>query len=460
MKTRIEKDTLGIIEVPYEKYWGAQTQRSLNNFKIGEPYSMPKEIIVAYAYLKKSCANANNKLGILDEAKRELITQVCNEIINGKLFEHFPLVVWQTGSGTHTNMNLNEVITNRAQILIGKTLNEERFLHPNDDVNMSQSSNDTFPTVMHIATTKALLEKTIPSLIELKQVFVEKAEAYKSIIKIGRTHLMDAAPLSLYQELSAYIAQIDYCIVSIKNAVEQLYELAIGGSAVGTGLNVPKGYDKLVVDELNKFLSLSFKPAKNKFSALSGCEAIVTSSGALKETAIVLTKIANDFRIAASGPMGGINEWLLPANEPGSSIMPGKVNPTQIEMMTMVCAQVMSNDYAISLGAMQGHFQLNVFRPMIINNMLQSCNLLSDACISFSNNCIKGVLPNKENISLHLAQSLMVATVLNTYIGYNKVAEIVKTAEKQKISLRDAAHKLKYVSFEDFDKWVKFENMI
>lgn len=461
MNYRIEHDTMGPVEVPADKYWGAQTQRSVNNFKIGQPGSMPKEIIRAFGYLKKAAALANFDLGVLDKQKRDLICQVCDEIIEGKLDEHFPLVIWQTGSGTQTNMNVNEVIANRAHVLLGNKLGEgKRLLHPNDDVNKSQSSNDTFPTAMNIAAYQVLVTKTIPALEKLRDTLKEKSEKFYKIVKIGRTHLMDATPLTLGQEFSGYYMQIDYGIKAIKNTLIHLRELALGGTAVGTGLNAPKGYDVLVAKYISELTGLPFVTAPNKFEGLAAHDAIVEAHGALKTVAASLFKIANDIRLLASGPRCGIGEIFIPENEPGSSIMPGKVNPTQPEALTMVCAQVMGNDVAINIGGMNGHFELNVFKPLIISNFLQSANLLADAVISFNDNCAIGIEPNYERITMHLNNSLMLVTALNVHIGYEKAAEIAKKAYKENKTLKQAALELGYVSEQDFDKWVDPSKMV
>ena len=460
MKFRIEKDTLGEVQVPIDKLWGAQTERSKNNFKIGPSASMPFEIIKAFAYLKKGAAFTNEKLGVLSSEKRDLIAQVCEEILKDQLNEHFPLVIWQTGSGTQSNMNVNEVIANRAQEISGKEIGEEPVLKANDDVNKSQSSNDTFPTAMHIAAYKVLVENTIPSIENLKKTFKEKSNAFKDIIKIGRTHLMDATPLTLGQEFSGYAQLLENGLKTLQKSLESLSELAFGGTAVGTGLNTPKGYDELVATYISDFTGHHFKTAPNKFEALSAHNAIVESHAALKQLAISLNKIANDIRMMASGPRSGIGELLLPENEPGSSIMPGKVNPTQCEALTMVCAQVMGNDVAITIGATQGHYELNVFKPMLIANFLQSANLLGDACDSFNENCAKGIEPNKKRIDELVANSLMLVTALNTKIGYYKAAEIAQKAHKNGTTLKEEAIRLGYVSAEDFDLWVNPKEMV
>lgn len=460
MKYRIEKDTLGEVRVPENKLWGAQTERSRNNFKIGTEASMPFEIIKAFAYLKKAAAYTNTESKVLSTKKRDLITLVCDEIIEEQLNEHFPLVIWQTGSGTQSNMNVNEVIANRAQLLMKKEIGTEPVLKANDDVNKSQSSNDTFPTAMHISAYIMLVEKTIPAIENLLNTFKHKSESFKDIVKIGRTHLMDATPLTLGQEFSGYTQLLANGLKTLKNSLSSLSELALGGTAVGTGLNTPKDYDILVAHYISKFTGYPFITAPNKFEALSAHNAIVESHSALKQLAISLNKIANDIRMLASGPRSGIGELLLPENEPGSSIMPGKVNPTQCEALTMVCAQVMGNDVAITIGATQGHYELNVFKPMIIANFLQSAQLLGDACNSFNENCAKGIEPNNKRIDELVANSLMLVTALNTKIGYYKAAEIAQTAHKNGTTLKEEAIRLGYVTAEDFDLWVKPENMI
>lgn len=461
MEFRIEKDTMGEVKVPKDKYWGAQTERSRNNFKIGPEASMPKEIIYGFAYLKKAAAYANCELGVLPEEKRNLIAQVCDEILEGKLDDQFPLVIWQTGSGTQSNMNVNEVISNRAQVLSGGKIGEgEKVLQPNDDVNKSQSSNDTYPTGMHIACYKAVVEKTIPGVEQLRNTLHEKAEKFKDVVKIGRTHLMDATPVTLGQEISGYVAQLDHGLNALKNTLPHLSELALGGTAVGTGLNTPKGYDVLVAKYIAEFTGLPFVTAKNKFEALAAHDAIVETHGALKQLAVALNKIGNDIRLLASGPRSGIGEIFIPENEPGSSIMPGKVNPTQAEALTMVAAQVMGNDVAITIGGTQGHFELNVFKPMMAYNFLQSAQLLGDACVSFDEHCAKGIEPNHERINELLNNSLMLVTALNTKIGYYKAAEIAQTAHKNGTTLREEAVRLGYVTEEEFDAWVRPEDMV
>lgn len=461
MEYRIEKDTMGEVKVPANQYWGAQTERSRNNFKIGEPGSMPKEIIEGFAFLKKAAAFANCDLGVLSTEKRDAIAQVCDEILAGKLDAEFPLVIWQTGSGTQSNMNVNEVIANRAQVLLGGKIGEgEAFVKANDDVNKSQSSNDTFPTGMHIAAYKSVVSRTLPAVKKLRDTLHEKAVAYKNVVKIGRTHLMDATPLTLGQELSGYVAQLDYGMKALENTLAHLRELALGGTAVGTGLNTPDGYDVLVAEYIAKFTGLPFVTAPNKFEALASHDAIVESHGALKQLAVSLNKIANDIRMLASGPRSGIGEIFIPENEPGSSIMPGKVNPTQCEAMTMVCAQVMGNDVAISVGGMQGHYELNVFKPVMAANFLQSARLIADACLSFDEHCAQGIEPNYKRIKELVDNSLMLVTALNTKIGYYKAAEIAQTAHKNGTTLKEEAVRLGYVSESDFDAWVKPEDMV
>lgn len=461
MEFRIEKDTMGEVKVPAHVYWGAQTERSRNNFKIGPEASMPKEIVQAFGYLKKAAAQANLELGVLDKTKCELIGKVCDEIIEGKLYDQFPLVIWQTGSGTQSNMNANEVIAYRAHVMNGGNLNDEKkILHPNDDVNKSQSSNDTYPTAMHIAAYKQVVEVTIPGLEKLKNTLNKKAEAYKGIIKTGRTHFMDATPLSLGQEFSGYVQQIHMSIRALKNALDAVKELALGGTAVGTGLNTPKGYDVLVAKKIAELTKLPFVTAPNKFEALAAHDAMVELSGALKRTAVALMKIANDVRMLSSGPRCGIGEIIIPDNEPGSSIMPGKVNPTQPEALTMVCAQVIGNDVAVSIGGATGHFELNVFKPLIAANVLQSARLIGDACVSFNDKCAEGIEPNLPQLQAHLENSLMLVTALNTHIGYEKAAKIAKTAHKGNKTLREAAIELGYLTNEQFDQWVKPEDMI
>ena len=460
MNFRIEKDTMGEVQVPAEKYWGAQTERSRNNFKIGEEGSMPSEIIEAFAYLKKAAAYANCDLGVLPLEKRDLIAQVCDEILSGKLADQFPLVIWQTGSGTQSNMNINEVISNRAHVLNGGTLGEKSSIHPNDDVNKSQSSNDTFPTAMHIVAYKKLVEKTFPAVERLRDSLAKKSEDFKDIIKVGRTHLMDATPLTLGQEFSGYAAQLDYGLKALSNTLEHLRELALGGTAVGTGLNAPKNYDTKVAKYISEFTGLPFITAPNKFEALAAHDAIIESHGALKQIAVSLFKIAQDIRMMASGPRSGIGEIFIPENEPGSSIMPGKVNPTQPEAVTMVCAQILGNDTTISFAGTQGHFELNVFKPVMAYNFLQSAELLADACISFDEHCISGILPNELKIKSLLENSLMLVTALNPHIGYENAAKIAKSAYNNGTSLREEAINSGMLTGEEFDSWVNPKDMI
>ena len=461
MSYRIEKDTMGEVKVPADKLWGAQTERSRNNFKIGPSASMPLEVVYGFAYLKKAAAYTNCELGVLSEEKRNLIAQVCDEILEGQHNDQFPLVIWQTGSGTQSNMNVNEVVANRAHQIAGKQIGEgEKTIQPNDDVNKSQSSNDTFPTGMHIAAYKKVIETTIPGVEQLRDTFQKKSEAFSKVVKIGRTHLMDATPLTLGQEFSGYTAQLNHGLKALKNTLAHLSELALGGTAVGTGLNTPKGYDVLVAKYIAEFTGLPFITAQNKFEALAAHDAIVETHGALKQLAVSLNKIANDVRMMASGPRSGIGEIIIPANEPGSSIMPGKVNPTQCEAMTMVCAQVMGNDVAVTVGGTQGHYELNVFKPMMAANLLQSAQLIGDACVSFDVNCASGIEPNHTVIKELLNNSLMLVTALNTKIGYYKAAEIANTAHKNGTTLKEEAINLGYVSAEDYDEWVKPEDMV
>lgn len=461
MDYRIEKDTMGDVKVPAEKYWGAQTERSRNNFKIGAEASMPLEVVYGFAYLKKAAAHTNCALGVLAEEKRDLISKVCDEILEGKLDDQFPLVVWQTGSGTQSNMNTNEVIANRAHVIAGNTLGEgERLIHPNDDVNKSQSSNDTFPTGMHIAAYKMVVETTVPGVEKLRDVLKAKSEAFMNVVKIGRTHLMDATPLTLGQEFSGYVSQLDHGLKALKNTMAHLSELALGGTAVGTGINTPEGYAEMVAGKIADFTELPFVSAENKFEALAAHDAIVETHGALKQLAVSLNKIGNDIRLLASGPRSGIGEIIIPSNEPGSSIMPGKVNPTQCEALTMVCAQVMGNDVAISVGGAQGHYELNVFKPMMAVNFLQSARLIGDACVSFADNCAIGIEPNHKNIKQHLDNSLMLVTALNTKIGYEKAAKIAKTAHENGTTLKEEAVNLGYLTADEFDEWVRPEEMI
>ena len=461
MEYRIEKDTMGEVKVPADKLWGAQTERSRNNFKIGAPASMPLEVVYGFAYLKKAAAYTNCELGVLPQEKRDLIAAACDEILEGKHDDQFPLVIWQTGSGTQSNMNVNEVIANRAHQLAGKTIGEgEKTLQPNDDVNKSQSSNDTFPTGMHIAAYKMIVETTIPGVTALRNSLAKKAEEFKEVVKIGRTHLMDATPLTLGQEFSGYVSQLDHGLKALNNTLEHLSELALGGTAVGTGINTPEGYAELVANYIARFTELPFKTAENKFEALAAHDAMVESHGALKQLAVSLNKIANDIRMLASGPRSGIGEIIIPANEPGSSIMPGKVNPTQSEALTMVCAQVMGNDVAITIGGTQGHYELNVFKPMIAANLLQSARLLGDACLSFEQHCVAGIEPNYKRIEQLVNNSLMLVTALNTRIGYYKAAEIANKAHEEGSTLKEAALALGYLTSEEFDEWVKPEDMV
>ncbi|RKE95218.1 class II fumarate hydratase [Ichthyenterobacterium magnum] len=461
MDFRIEKDTMGNVNVPADKLWGAQTERSRNNFKIGASASMPLEIVYGFAYLKKAAAYTNNELGVLSTEKRDLIAKVCDEILEGKHDNQFPLVIWQTGSGTQSNMNVNEVIANRAHQIAGHIIGEgEKTIQPNDDVNKSQSSNDTFPTGMHIAAYKKIVETTIPGITKLRDTLHKKAIEFKEVVKIGRTHLMDATPLTLGQEFSGYVSQLDHGLKALKNTLPHLAELALGGTAVGTGLNTPKGYDILVAKYIAQFTNLPFITAENKFEALAAHDALVETHGALKQLAVSLNKIANDVRMMASGPRSGIGEIIIPANEPGSSIMPGKVNPTQCEALTMVCAQVMGNDVAVTVGGTQGHYELNVFKPMMAANVLQSAQLIGDACVSFEAHCASGIEPNHGVIKELLNNSLMLVTALNTKIGYYKAAEIANTAHKNGTTLKEEAINLGYVSAEDYDTWVKPENMV
>jgi fumarate hydratase class II len=460
MNIRIEKDTMGQVEVPADKYWGAQTQRSKNNFKIGVG-TMPVEIIRAFAILKKAAAQTNVELGVLPTEKGDLIARVCDEILDGKLDDHFPLVVWQTGSGTQSNMNMNEVVANRAHVIRGGKLGEgERFIHPNDDVNKSQSSNDTFPTAMHIAAYKTLFETTIPGVEKLRDTLEKKSGELKDIVKTGRTHLMDATPLTLGQEFSGYVSQLDHGLKALKNTLPHLLELALGGTAVGTGINTPKGYDVLVAEKIAGLTGYPYITADNKFESLSAHDAMVETSGALKTLAVSLMKIVNDIRFLASGPRCGIGELILPANEPGSSIMPGKVNPTQCEALSMVCAQVIGNDAAITVGGMLGHYQLNVFKPVMIYNLLQAGRLLGDACVSFNDNCAVGIAPNLTNIRKNLENSLMLVTALNTHIGYENSAKIAKKAHGEGTTLKEAALALGLVTEKQFDEWVDPKKMI
>ena len=461
MEYRIEKDTIGEVKVPKEVYWGAQTERSRTNFKIGAPASMPLEIVYGFAYLKKAAAYTNCDSGVLSSEKRDRIAQVCDEILAGKLDDQFPLVIWQTGSGTQSNMNVNEVIANRAHVLAGNTLGEgEKTLAPNDDVNKSQSSNDTFPTGMHIAVYKKIAEITLPGVQQLRTALQKKAAAFKDVVKIGRTHLMDATPLTLGQEFSGYVSQLDHGVKALENTLEHLSELALGGTAVGTGINTPEGYSEKVADYIAQFTKLPFVTAQNKFEALAAHDAIVETHGALKQLAVSLNKIANDIRLLSSGPRSGIGELIIPANEPGSSIMPGKVNPTQSEALTMVCAQVMGNDVAVSVGGAQGHYELNVFKPLMAANTIQSAQLLGDACVSFAVNCVDGIEPNHNRIEELVQNSLMLVTALNTKIGYYKAAEIANKAHQEGTTLKEASLTLGYLTEEEFDQWVRPEDMI
>ena len=451
---------MGQVNVPADKYWGAQTERSRNNFKIGASGSMPLEIVYGFAYLKKAAAFTNCELGVLTESKRDLIAQVCDEILEGKLDDQFPLVIWQTGSGTQSNMNVNEVIANRAHEIAGNIIGEgEKTIQPNDDVNKSQSSNDTFPTGMHIAAYKKIIEKTIPGIKQLRNTLKSKSDTFKDVVKIGRTHLMDATPLTLGQEFSGYVAQLNFGLKALNNTLEHLSQLALGGTAVGTGLNTPAGYDVLVAKYIADFTGLPFITAENKFEALAAHDALVETHGSLKQIAVSLNKIANDIRMMASGPRSGIGELMIPANEPGSSIMPGKVNPTQAEAITMVCAQVMGNDVAVTVGGTQAHYELNVFKPMMAANVLQSAQLIGDACISFDENCAAGIQPNHTRIKELVDNSLMLVTALNTKIGYYKAAEIANTAHQNGTTLKEEAVRLGYVTPEEYDNWVKPEQM-
>ncbi|MCZ2473830.1 class II fumarate hydratase [Aquirufa ecclesiirivi] len=462
MEYRIEKDTMGQVKVPAHVYWGAQTQRSIENFPIAQDINkMPKEIIRAFAFLKKAAAITNFEAGVLDESKKELIAQVCDEILAGQWADQFPLVVWQTGSGTQSNMNCNEVIAYRAHVLQGGNLmDEKKVVHPNDDVNKSQSSNDTFPTAMHIAAYQILMETTIPGITKLRDTLAEKAKAFKDVVKIGRTHFMDATPLTLGQEFSGYVSQLNHGLKAINNTLDHLSELALGGTAVGTGINTPAGYSENVAKHIATLTGLPFRTAENKFEALAAHDAIVEAHGALKTVAVSLMKIGNDVRMLSSGPRSGIGEIYIPDNEPGSSIMPGKVNPTQCEAMTMVAAQVLGNDVAINIGGASGHFELNVFKPMMIYNFLHSARLIGDVCVAFNDKCAVGIEPLRENIQKHVNNSLMLVTALNTKIGYYKSAEIAQTAHKNGSTLKETAISLGYVSAEEFDEWVRPENMV
>lgn len=461
MKYRIEHDTMGDVQVPADRYWGAQTQRSKMNFQIGPEGSMPSEIIHAFAFLKKAAALTNAELGVLSEEKALLIGKVADEILEGKLDDNFPLVIWQTGSGTQSNMNMNEVIANRGHVIVGGSLDDtSKSLHPNDDVNKSQSSNDTFPTAMHIAAYKLIVEVTIPGVEMLRDILAEKAEAFKNVVKTGRTHLMDATPLTLGQEFSGYVTQLNFGLNALSNTLPHLTELALGGTAVGTGLNTPKNYDVLVAEKIASLTGYPFVTARNKFEALSAHDAIVETSGALKQLAVSLMHIGNNIRMLASGPRCSIGEIQLPANEPGSSIMPGKVNPTQNEALTMVCTQVIGNDVAITVGGMQGHFQLNVFKPVMISNLLQSARLIGDACVSFTKNAVVGIEPEPNIVKEKLENSLMLVTALNTHIGYEKAAKIAKKAHAEGTTLREATLELGYLTDEKFTELVDPSKMI
>lgn len=451
---------MGEVKVPANRYWGAQTERSRNNFKIGAEASMPLEVVYGFAYLKKAAAYTNHELGVLAQEKRDLIAAVCDEILVGKHDGEFPLVVWQTGSGTQSNMNVNEVVANRAHVIAGNKLGEgERFIHPNDDVNKSQSSNDTYPTGMHIACYKMVVETAIPGIEKLRDTLKAKSQEFMNVVKIGRTHLMDATPLTLGQEFSGYVSQLDHGLRALKNTLPHLSELALGGTAVGTGINTPEGYAEVVAKHIANFTGLPFVTAENKFEALAAHDALVETHGALKQLAVSLNKIANDIRMLASGPRSGIGEIIIPANEPGSSIMPGKVNPTQSEAMTMVCARVMGNDVAVTVGGTQGHYELNVFKPLMASAVLESARLLGDACVSFNDNCAIGIEPNHASIKAHVNNSLMLVTALNPKIGYDKAAKIAKTAHANGTTLKEEAVNLGYLTEEEFDAWVKPEEM-
>ncbi len=461
MSTRIEKDTLGEVHVPADKFWGAQTERSRNNFKIGPAGSMPMEIVRAFAHLKRAAAWTNRELGVLEASKTDLIAAACEEILQGKLDDQFPLVVWQTGSGTQSNMNVNEVIANRAHVLAGGTLGEgTRPVHPNDDVNKSQSSNDTYPTAMHIAAYAMVVETTIPGVEQLRTALNTKANEWDDVVKIGRTHLMDATPLTLGQELGGYVAQLDFGLKALRNTLPHLKQLALGGTAVGTGINTPEGYDVLVAKHIATSTGHPFVTAENKFEALAAHDAIVETHGALKQLAVSLNKVANDIRMMGSGPRSGIGELLLPANEPGSSIMPGKVNPTQCEALTMVCAQVMGNDVAVTIGGTQGHYELNVFKPMMAKNILESARLIGDASRSFATHCVEGMEANTQRIQELVDNSLMLVTALNTKIGYYKAAEIAGKAHAEGITLKAAALSTGYLTEEEYDAWVVPSDMV
>jgi fumarate hydratase, class II len=461
MDFRIEKDTMGEVKVPADKYWGAQTERSRNNFKIGAEASMPLEVVHGFAYLKKAAAHTNCELGVLSVEKRDLISKVCDEILEGKLNDQFPLVIWQTGSGTQSNMNVNEVVSNRAHVISGGKLGEgHSSIHPNDDVNKSQSSNDTYPTGMHIAAYKMVVETTIPGVEQLRDTLAKKSVEFMDVVKIGRTHLMDATPLTVGQELSGYVSQLNHGLKALRNTLDHLSEVALGGTAVGTGINTPAGYSDLVAKKIAEFTGHPFKSAENKFEALAAHDALVETHGALKQMAVSLMKIANDVRLLASGPRCGIGELIIPSNEPGSSIMPGKVNPTQAEALTMVCAQVMGNDVAVSVGGSNGHFELNVFKPMMAYNVLMSARLIGDACKSFDEHCAVGIEPNHARIKQNLDNSLMLVTALNTKIGYEKAAKIAKTAHENGTTLKEESVNLGYLTAEEFDQWVDPTKMI
>ena len=461
MDYRIEKDTMGEVKVPADKYWGAQTERSRNNFKIGPEASMPLEVVQGFAYLKKAAAHANCELGVLTAENRDLISKVCDEILEGKLNDQFPLVIWQTGSGTQLNMNVNEVVSNRAHMIAGGKLGEgHSAIHPNDDVNKSQSSNDTYPTGMHIASYKMVVETTIPGIEQLRDTFAKKSKEFMNIVKIGRTHVMDATPLTVGQELSGYVSQLNHGLKALRSTLGHLSEIALGGTAVGTGINAPEGYSDLVAEKIADFTGYPFRSAENKFEALAAHDALVETHGALKQIAVSLMKIANDIRLLASGPRCGIGELIIPSNEPGSSIMPGKVNPTQAEALTMVCAQVMGNDVAVSIGGSNGHFELNVFKPMMAFNVLMSARLIGEACKSFDEHCAVGIEPNHSRIKQNLDNSLMLVTALNTKIGYEKAAKIAKTAHENGTTLKEESVNLGYLTAEEFDQWVDPSKMI
>lgn len=461
MEYRIEHDTMGEVKVPADKYWGAQTERSRNNFKIGPEGTMPLEIIEGFAYLKKAAAYANCDAGILAVEKRDLIAAVCDEILKGMHNDQFPLVIWQTGSGTQSNMNTNEVISNRAHVLAGNKLGEgQNLIHPNDDVNKSQSSNDTFPTGMHIAIYKKVVETTIPGVELLRDTLAAKSKEFWTVVKIGRTHLMDATPLTVGQEFSGYVSQLNHGLKALHNTLDHMSEIALGGTAVGTGINTPDGYSETVAQYIADFTGKPFRTAENKFEALAAHDALVETHGALNTLAVSLNKIANDIRMLASGPRSGIGELSIPSNEPGSSIMPGKVNPTQAEALTMVCAQVMGNQMAVTIGGAQGHYELNVFKPVMAANVLQSAGLLGDACVSFNNNCAIGITPNHQVIKNHLNNSLMLVTALNTKIGYEKAAKIAKTAHENGTTLKEESVNLGYLTADEFDLWVRPQDMV